>query len=186
MTKRQIPIDMLNATALADHVAANMGLDVNPRLGVAGIKAKMAIAGFPTDFIELDDGKDDAPVQRVDPPRARHIPNKRSVNLRLEPQDRPGGNEPVFTSVNGVALLIPRQQTCWVDYRYYEALMHAVAKAPITDEDSKITGWRDVPEYPVSVFIVEPPLTAAEKAAAVEEGVARAAKLAADREEIAA
>jgi hypothetical protein len=174
MTKRQIPIDMLNPTALAEHVSATMGLDVHPRMGLAGIKARMATAGFPIDFIELDDGKEEEPIVRRDPPKVRHRPNHRSVQLRIEPQDKPGGNEAVFTSVNGVPFLIPRQQTCWVPYRYYEALMHAIAKAPITDEDSKITGWRDVPEYPVSVFAVEPPLTAAEKLAAAEEEVARA------------
>jgi hypothetical protein len=164
MTKRQIPIDMLNPTSLAEHVSTTMGLDVHPRMGLAGIKARMATAGFPTDFIDYDDGKDDeVPIARVEPPRQRHKPNHRSVQLRIEPQDKPGGNEAVFTSVNGVPFLIPRQLTCWVPYRYYEALMHAVAKAPITDEDSKITGWRDVPEYPVSVFHVEPPLTAAEQ-----------------------
>ena len=185
MTKKQIPIDIMNATALAEHVVANMGLEVNPRLGVAGIKAKLAQAGFPTDFIEIDDGKEDVPVRRVEPPRARHIECKRSVQLRIEPQEKPGGNDKVFLSVNGVAMLIPRAQTCWVDYRYYEALQNAVAHIAETDENSNITGYRKVPEYPVSVFIVEPPLTAAEKQRALEieaEIVAKASRQAVEED----
>ena len=42
----------------------------------------------------------------------------------------------MFTSVNGIALLIPRATTCWVDYRYYEALQNAVAHIAETDADS--------------------------------------------------
>jgi hypothetical protein len=168
MSKKQIPIDIMSATALAEHVVANMGLEVNPRLGVAGIKAKLAQAGFPTDFIEIDDGREEPDPVRVEPPKQRHIPNKRSVQLRIEPQEKPGGNDKVFTSVNGIALLIPRATTCWVDYRYYEALQNAVAHIAETDADSNITGYRKVPEYPVSVFTIEPPLSAEEINAAKE------------------
>jgi hypothetical protein len=174
MTKKQIPIDIMNATALAEHVVANMGLEVNPRLGVTGIKAKLAQAGFPTDFIEIDDGREDDEPVRVEPPKQRHIPGKRSVQLRIEPQEKPGGNDKVFTSVNGVTLLIPRAQTCWVDYRYYEALQNAVAHIAEVDADSNITGYRKVPEYPVSVFTIEPVLTAEEIRAAQDKEAAAA------------
>jgi hypothetical protein len=182
MSKKQIPIDIMSATALCDHVIANMGLDVNPRMGIAGIKAKMAQAGFPTEFIEIDDGLEDAPIQRVDPPRTRHVEGKRSVQLRIEPQEKPGGNEPVFTSVNGVNILIPRATTCWVDYKYYHALQNAVAHIPEIDQDSNITSWRKVPEYPVSAFVIEPPLTKEEKKRG-EEIEAEKQKLAQERAE---
>lgn len=155
---KKIPIDIMSASALAAHVIANMGLDVKPQMGLAAIKAKMAQAGFPTDFIDFDDGEEEQPIQRIDPPRERHIEGKRSVQLRIEPQEKPGGNEPVFVSVNGVNMLIPRAQTCWVDYRFYHALENAVAQIAEVDEDLKITGWRRVPEYPISVFHIEPPL----------------------------
>jgi hypothetical protein len=163
MAIRKIPVDMLNATALATHVAAAMGLDVNPKLGVAGIKSKMALAGFPTDFIDYDDGAEEKPIARVEPPRQRYKPGKRMVQLRIEPQEKPGGNEPVFTSVNGVSILIPRATSCWVDFKYYHALQNAVAHIAETDQDSNITGFRKVPEYPVSVFVIEPPLSDEEK-----------------------
>ena len=166
MARMKLPIDMLNATALANHVVANMGLEVSPKMGVMGIKAKLAQAGFATDFIEVDDGKEEPIIQRIEPVRPRHTPGKRSVNLRIEPQEKPGGNEPVFVSVNGVHMLIPRQQTCWVEYKYYEALNHAVAYIAEVDEDLNITGFRKVPEYPVSVFHIEDELPAEEQAAA--------------------
>ena len=166
--KTKLPIDMLSATALANHVIANMGLDVKPQMGLNGIKAKMAQAGFPIDFIEIDDGQEDVPITRVEPPRQRHVEGKRMVQLRIEPQEKPGGNEAVFTSVNGLPILIPRSQTCWVDYKYYHALQNSVAHIAEVDQDSNITGWRKVPEYPVSVFYIEPPLTEEEKKRAVE------------------
>lgn len=155
MGKKHIPIDMLNATALANHVVANMGLEVSPKMGLPGIKAKMAEAGYPTDTIEIDDGRDEPEIERVEPRRQRHIEGKRSVQIRIEPQERPGGNEPVFVSVNGIHMVIPRAQTCWIDYRYYEALKNAEADVPIVDQDSNIIGYRKVPEYPVSVFVIE-------------------------------
>jgi len=182
MAKKQIPIDLMSATALSDHVVANMGLDVNPRMGVSGIRAKMAQAGFPTEFVEIDDGREDEPIKRVEPPRTRHIEGKRSVQLRIEPQEKPGGNEPVFTSVNGVNILIPRATTCWVDYKYYHALQNAVAHIAEVDQDSNITGYRKVPEYPVSAFVVEPPLTKEEKKRG-EEIEAEKIRLAAERAE---
>jgi hypothetical protein len=157
--KQKIPIDIVNATTLANYVSANMGLEVSPKLGVLGIKAKMAQAGFPTDFIEIDDGREEPEIIRIEPPtKARQVDGKRSVQLRIEPQERPGGNEPVFVSVNGVHMLIPRAQTCWVEHKYYEALIHAVSKVAIVDENLNVVGWREVPEYPVSVFMIEDPL----------------------------
>lgn len=181
--KNKVPIDMLNATALAGHVTANMGLDVSPKMGVLGIKAKMAQAGFPIDFIEIDDGAEEVEIQRIDPPRERHKPLHRSVQIRIEPQEKPGGNEPVFVSVNGVHMLIPRSETCWIDYKYYHALHNAIARIPITDEDSKITGWREVPDVPISVYHVEPPLNDAEKKEKVAKEIARKEAEKAAREE---
>lgn len=166
MAKTQVPIEIMNATALANHVIANMGLDVNPKMGTAGIKAKMAQAGYPTDFVTIDDGKDEPAIRRVEPKRARHKEGQRSVQLRIEQQEKPGGNEPVFTSVNGQAMLIPRSQTCWVPYKYFHALQNAVAKIPEVDADLNITGYREVPEIPVSVFHIEPPLSKREMAEA--------------------
>ena len=60
--KTKLPIDMMSATALCNHVTANMGLDVKPQMGLDGIKAKMAQAGFPIDFIEIDDGEEEGPI----------------------------------------------------------------------------------------------------------------------------
>ena len=179
--KTKLPIDMLSATALANHVIANMGLDVKPQMGLNGIKAKMAQAGYPIDFIEIDDGQEDGPIVRKEPPRERHIEAKRSVQIRIEPQEKPGGNEPVYVSVNGSNILIPRAQTCWVDYKYHHALQNTVAHIAETDQDSNITGWRKVPEYPVSVFHVEPPLTVEEKKRAAEIEIEEAEKAVARR-----
>lgn len=179
----RVPIDMMSASALADYVNTNMGLEIKPQTNLAGIKAKMAQAGFQTDYIEIDDGKGEQPIARIEPKRERHTPGKRMVQMRIEQQEKPGGSEPVFVSVNGVNILIPRAQTCWVDYKYYHALQNAVAHIAITDENSLITGYRKVPEYPVSTFVVEPRLSPAEKKLAEElerKAAEEAARLAED------
>jgi hypothetical protein len=184
MAISKIPTSMISATALADHVTAHMGLDVKPNMGVPAILAKMGLAGFPTDFIEIDDGQEEPVIKRVEPKRVRHTPGKRMVQLRIEPQEKPGGSEPVFCSVNGLNILIPRATTCWVDYKFYHALMNAVAKIAITDEDSKIIGWRDVPDTPVSVYHIEGRLSVREQKLAEELETARlAAEAAAARGE---
>jgi hypothetical protein len=183
----RIPTNMMSATALADYVAAHMGLDVNLRMGVDGIKEKMKQAGFESEFIEIDDGRaEPEPIQRVEPKRERHTTTpliKRMVHIRIEEQEKPGGSEPVFASVNGVHILIPRTQSCWVDFKYFHVLKNANQSIPITDEDNTIIGWRTVPEVPMSVFHIEPALTPEEKA----ENKRREAEIAAAREaEIAA
>jgi hypothetical protein len=175
MAVMKIPTSMVTATALSEHVVANMGLDVKPTMGVPGILAKMSLAGFPTDFIEVDDGVEDVQIKRVEPRRTRHTPGKRMVQIRLEQQEKPGGNEPVYTNVNGSAILIPRDQTIWIDYKYYHALSNAVAHLPIQDEKLEIIGWRKVPEYPMSVFHIEGKLSAREQKAADEAEKARLA-----------
>jgi len=175
MAINRVPVSIMSATALAEHVAATMGLDVKPQMGINAIKAKMALAGFQTDFIEIDDGQEEVEIKRVEPKKVRHTPGKRMVQIRIEPQEKPGGSEPVFTSVNGSNILIPRAQTCWIDYKYYHALQNAVAKQAITDEDSKIIGWRDVPDTPISVFHIEGKLSAREQKIADELEVARLA-----------
>jgi len=184
MAINRVPISMLSATALADYVTANMGLDVKAQMGITAIKAKMALAGFQTDTIDLDDGKDEPEIKRVEPKRVRHTPGKRMVQLRIEPSDKPGGNEPVYSNVNGQAILIPRGKTVWVDFKYYHALGNAVARVPITDEDSKIVGWRDVPETPMSVLHIEGRLSAREQKLSDEQEAKRiAAEAAAARGE---
>ena len=45
--KTKLPIDMMSATALANHVAANMGLDVKPQMGIGRDQGKNGAGRIP-------------------------------------------------------------------------------------------------------------------------------------------
>lgn len=176
-------MEVIGTDYLARHVAANMGLDVKPKMGKPAILAAMATAGFETEFLEVeDDTEEDAPIERREPPRTRHTPGKRMVKLLIPVEEKPGGNEPVFTSHNGVAMLIPRNKEVWVPYERYMILMDAVAHIAETDENALITGYRKVPQHPVSAFVVEPELTEAEWRAAAKRTEDEVANFKATRE----
>ena len=94
MSKKQIPIDIMSATALARaRRCQHMGLEVNQDWVSLASRRSWHRPEFPTDFIEIDDGREEPDPVRVEPPKQRHIPNKRSVQLRIEPQEKPGGND---------------------------------------------------------------------------------------------
>ena len=160
---KKIPMDVVSATYLAEHVATTMGLDVKPQQGKASILAAMATAGFPTDFIEIEmEGEPEPVIERREPPRERHTKHRRMVQVLIPMEEKAGGSEPVWTNVNGISIFVPRGSPHWIDYKYYESILHAEARLPITDEDTKIIDWRIVPQYPISALYIEPELTEAE------------------------
>lgn len=162
--KIRVPLSIVGTKELADHLSTNHGLEVRYQDGKEKLLAKMAEAGIPTDFIEVDNGEAEPVVQRIEPaPKARHTPGKRMCQIQIEPQDKPGGNEPVWTAVNGVGIWITRGERVWVDYKYVHCLQNAKQTVPDKiGQDSEILSWRDVPEVPMSVWAIEPPLSKAE------------------------
>lgn len=78
------------------------------------------------------------------------------VELLINEQETPDGKRPVFVSVNGVGMLIPRNERVKVGYRYYEVLKNATKTIHTQDEEGNIYS-HDVPSYPFQVFAMPSP-----------------------------
>jgi hypothetical protein len=75
------------------------------------------------------------------------------VELTLMEQEGPAGKRPVFVSVNGKAMLIPRSKRVQVPYRYYDVLRNAVRSEVLHVTRGATTEelHNDVPEYNMQV-----------------------------------
>ena len=62
------------------------------------------------------------------------------------------GKRPIFLSVNGVAMLVPRAQPADIPYRYYEALKNAVVHKIKHDLDNGTVETFDEPAYAYQVL----------------------------------
>lgn len=85
------------------------------------------------------------------------------VIINIHASEMPGGQEPVFVSVNGIPIWIPRAQPVRVRRKYADSLRLAVRT--VHDPDPGPLGGtlppREVPDYPFSVLAdPAPPLSA--------------------------
>lgn len=159
MAIKEIPFAEATATQLADFAATNYGLDVRHTMGSAKIIQALQSVGYDKQTIT---------VQVADVPQPVASGNKRRMaEINIPEQDKPGGSEPVFVSVNGRGMYIPRDRECTVPYEYYDALRNAVKHVYDTDENGGlITPPREVMEYPVILIRADPPLSQIEAQAA--------------------
>ncbi len=177
----RIKIEMATATQLAVFATTHLGVpDVRPTLGLVRLQALIAQA-WDKDYIEIPDPEED-PIQRRDPAMYKAdgedpFTRRRMCVVRISAEEKAGGDQPVPVAVAGKAMFIPRNKDCRVPYEYGEALLNANKHVFDTDQDSKIIGRREVPEYPATVM-AEPEfggwnLTSEERREAVTDGVLR-------------
>jgi hypothetical protein len=153
MAMKRIPITEAKAADLAAFAQLNLGLEVEDGMSAARLKAIIASTGYDKDFIETD--ADDAPkargrAQAFNDYAAGAKPD--TVKLIIQRQPGPGGDEPVFVGVNGVAMYIPRGEEVEVPYRYFEALRNAVVTTYESDERHGLKAGRSAPQYPYSTM----------------------------------
>ncbi len=79
-----------------------------------------------------------------------------TVIITIAEIEGPGGKRPVFTSVNGVAMLVPRGRPVPIPYRYYMDLLCAVKTVHHQDEETNEMISSEVPSYPMSVNKMPP------------------------------
>jgi len=146
---KQIPINEASAKDLADFATANLGLEVNFRMGSAAIRAKMATTGYTKDYIEIEEAEPVAPA-----PVAEGAAPRKFVIIMIAAQETPGGSEPVPVSVNGRAMWIERSKPSRVPIEYYQALMNAVKYVYDPDPGPKggLLPARAVTTYPVTLL----------------------------------
>lgn len=118
---------------------------VRPNMSKAEMIAKIRAVGHDRDTIE---------VEHIEPAKPKAASDSDGgadkVRIIIPASDAPGGQDPVPVSVNGSAMLIPRDQECEIPYPYYEALKNAVRQVFTPLSDGGISPPKSVPAYPFS------------------------------------
>ncbi len=83
--------------------------------------------------------------------KVKNFSDAPKITIRIPEQDRPGGKRPVEVSVNGITMLIPRNQDCEIPYPYYEALKNAVQKTYTQNPDGGDEISSESPNYPFTI-----------------------------------
>ena len=101
--------------------------------------------------------KPEITVSDVEPiqPKAKQAENANTgsdefVTVLIERQEEPGGEEPVFLSVNGRALWVPRGEPARIRKPYFDVLKHAVKTVYEQTGTDEIRS-RNVPMYPFRI-----------------------------------
>ncbi len=140
-----------SAAQLREFASVHLGLDVAPTMNSNTLRALISQAGYTKDSFEIEEPE--APVV-LDAKRASSLAgDNRRVKIVIHTQEEPGGDRPVFVSVNGSAMLIPRGQEVEIPYPYFEALKHA--EKIIYDQSPDPRGGllppRFAPQYPYTI-----------------------------------
>ncbi len=169
MTQRQIPIEDATRDQLVKFAKESLGMDFHHSTGLPKISAGIRQAWKP-DFIllygddevegttvdEVKTGINDDDQVTVDASIRRLVGGSSKgdpkVRLFINEAEGPGGQRPVFVSVNNNAMLLPRGEDIDVPYRYYLALKASITTVyeQETEEPYEVHG-RDVPAYPFSL-----------------------------------
>ena len=157
MSMKRVPIAQASQKQLL-HFARNvLQLDI-PRDNATPneIRAKMKAAAYNEDFIEYEAEGVDEPKRISDakPLEGEIItPNGKpeKVKLQIHVQDTPAGDQPVFASVNGKAMFIPRGEVVEVPYAFYEALNNAKQYRYGSNTQEGLSQPIEVHTYPHSV-----------------------------------
>ena len=119
---------------------------VSTSMAKAAIIAKIKAVGYDSDTILVEDS---AP-KTVTPAGAGDVSERKMVKVIIQSSDAPGGQDPVPVSVNGSAMLIPRDVEAEIPFEYYEALRNAVRQHYTPLPDGGLSEPKDVPAYAFS------------------------------------
>jgi len=125
------PIADCDVTELRDFATIVMGLELAPTSNTPTTLSRIRAAGYQLDYIEIQG--DAGPAVQNQPSAAapatergeKMVDGRRFMRISIPENDKAGGDEPVFVSVNGKAMFIPRNKTEWVPEEYVEALKNA-------------------------------------------------------------
>lgn len=144
----QIKIEDATATQIADYAVKFHGMDVRPTMGKDKLITALRVAGFSGAEIEVE-----MPQPKGETPEAITARSPRDEPKRrifIEQQEGAEGQRPVFASVNGSAMLIPRGVEVVVPQKYVGVLNNA--QREVIDPDPGPMGGtlppRRVLQYP--------------------------------------
>jgi hypothetical protein len=142
---KQIPIEEATLPDLRAFAQNVLQIEVPERANKQAVRGKIADAGWTMGHIVLDD------ASGIDLPGARDresgLVNVRprlteagepvlnsdgepenEIKVLVHTSDKPGGEDPVFVSINGRGMYVPRGQNVWVPEKFVGALKAAEEK----------------------------------------------------------
>jgi len=148
---KQVDIKQASESQLRDFGRDTLGLNLPPNCKIDTLRSKVS-AAWDKDFILVVEAADTSPQVGSDPQPItpeQQPPEDSMVRIIITVTEEAGGNQPVPVSVNGKAMLIPRNEEVDIPFKYYEALKHAVAHKydPLPDGGLNPIP-REVPRYP--------------------------------------
>ncbi len=148
---KQVKIADASEQQLRDFGRDTLGLTLPPNCKIETLKAKIQ-AAWDKDYVVVDDAEAPEPINGKSPQPVtdeQQGPEREMVRVFINITDDAGGDEPVPVSVNGKAMLIPRNENCDIPVEYYEVLKNAVQHKydPLPDGGLNPVP-RLVPKYP--------------------------------------
>lgn len=143
----KININEATAPQLVAFAQSHLNIEgVSTSMAKQAIIAKIRTVGYDEDTIEVEDR---SPLKQATPAGAEAA-GEETVTIIIPSDDKPGGQQPVWVSVNEKGMFIPRDQECKIPTRYYEALKNAVRQVYTPLADGGLSEPRDVPAYSFS------------------------------------
>lgn len=155
----KIAIEAASAKELRQYAELQLGIDLPQTSNRSQILAKIKRAEPDIEEVPAIVDPEPAPLTKAVAAEAQQEAKK--VRVRIAPQDGVGGDRPVFVSVNGRAMLIPRSKVVEIPPAYAEALTNAtytVYDEVKNDEGEVAYVPRDVARFNAQFF--EAPLEA--------------------------
>lgn len=118
---------------------------IRPSMSKDEMRAKIRLSGYDKDTIEVEDA---SPVKQASPEGEQA--EEKMVTIIIPSDDKAGGDQPVWVSVNTKGMYIPRDQECRIPARYEEALRHAVRDVYKPLEGGGLSEPKKVPSYSYS------------------------------------
>lgn len=120
------------------------------KISAAWNKDEIPVSEAPADNSVAPEGQKPEPVSTAQQDgNNEDDPMERKVKIQINASEAPGGDQPVPLSVNGVAILVPRDEVVEIKEKYVQVLEAAVQDKYDVDEDGNIIPTpRKVKRYP--------------------------------------
>lgn len=128
---RQIPLSEATAGQLRQFATTVLGLEVAKNSTGQQLLGKIEQAGWNKEHIVAEDeesiaaGEAHGSASRLLNTRKNEKTGRPEVRILIHETEKPGGSDPVFASVNGRGIYIPRAEAVWIDEKYLEVLQHS-------------------------------------------------------------
>ena len=159
----KIKIEDATEAQLLAYATTALGIEAGPGRKRDALIADIRAAGFMGEEIaDMTAGrarsretKDGGNVRVMRGPDGKPVLDENGREVReflveIAAQDTVLGSQPVVVGVNADVRLYPRGEPVWVPESYVHAMRNAIETHPVTDQNGRIVGMRDVPAVPFS------------------------------------